>query len=121
MKMKTSIISMVIGLLLFMPTSTLAEPEDNWGNGGPIPHLAPARQQVTVSYDEENNELSVLFRRTVEEAYLYVYKDGSLIGMDWLVGTTPGSTYTYYIEGSGTYTVVLQTEDGTHTLFEETI
>lgn len=36
MRMKTSLISMVIGFLLFIPTSVLAEPRDDWGNG--VPH-----------------------------------------------------------------------------------
>lgn len=118
---KKILFSFLVSMLTIISLNVHAENNDGPKKGEPLPHLSPSYRSIIVSYDETNNELSVLFRRTVEEAYLYVYKDGSLIGMDWLVGTTPGSTYTYFTEGSGTYTVVLQTEDDTLTLFEETI
>lgn len=91
------------------------------GEMGEKPHLAPIRPLAYVAYDESSEQLSVSFRRAVDEAYLYVYKDGSLVGMDWLVNTAAGTTYTYSAAEEGMYTIVLQIGESTVTLFEETI
>ena len=112
---------MLFGSLLLMPTSMVAGPGDDWGNGGGTPHLSPARQIVNVSVNETSTQLSVVFRRSVSESFIYIYKDGILIGTDWIIGATPGTTYTYPFSGNGTYTVVLQIGDVIMTVFEETI
>ena len=119
--MRKRFVFMIIGSMLFVHTNINAEPEDNWGNGDKTPHHTPARQVASVSYDESSEQLSVTFRRAVEDAFLYVYKDGYLIGWDYLMGTIAGTTYTYSTTGSGVYTVILQIGDSNITLFEETI
>jgi hypothetical protein len=122
MKMKKNfMLCFIVGMMAFMSTDSFAENNDDDPIANPIPHLTPANLLATVSYNETSEQLTVTFRRSVDEAYLYIYKDDVLIDMDWLVGTTAGTTYTYYIEGSGTYTVVLQIGDSTITLYEETI
>lgn len=105
-------------ILLFIPAGIYAEPDDNWGDGVNKPHYIPIRLLASVSYDESSEQLSVTFRRAVEDAFLYVYKDGYLIGWDYLMGTIAGTTYTYSTTGSGIYTVVLQTENSQFVLFE---
>ena len=118
--MKRKILLILFSVLLYTSLDVYAGQDDNWRDGEK-PHLAPIRPLVYVAYDESSEQLSVSFRRAVDEAYLYVYKDGSLVGMDWLVNTVAGTTYTYSAAEEGMYTIVLQIGESTVTLFEETI
>ena len=119
--MRKILLMMQMCVLLFIPAGIYAEPGDDWGNGGGKPHLIPTRLLAQVSYDESDEQLSVTFRRAVEDACLYVYKDGYLTSVDYLAGTVAGTTYSYSASESGVYTVVLQIGDSNITLFEETI
>lgn len=121
MKMKRRFLSIVFGMLFFMPLEIIADPGDDWKGGSDPPHFIPPLQLALVSYNEIGDELTVTFRRAVDNAYLYIYKDCSLIETDWLVGTVAGDSYIYYTEGSGTYTVVLQIGETLITLYDEII
>ena len=108
-------------MVAFTSLDVYAGNNDDDPIANPVPHLVPPPCLALVSYNEIGDELTVTFRRAVDNAYLYIYKDCSLIETDWLVGTVAGDSYIYYTEGSGTYTVVLQIGETLITLYDEII
>ena len=87
------------------------------------PHLMPSRQLFAISYDDEMEELFILFRQPVAQAEVFVYKDGCLVDSEQVTNVTTGTTLSYLLpfDGAGLYTVYLRIGETIFTLFYKEI
>ena len=115
----SAVISVMIGLFLSVQNPCYAQPGDPGGLPGGFPHLSPPYQLFTVSYDEDMEELFILFHRPVAQAEVFIYKDGCLVDSEQVTNVPAGTTLSYLLpcNGAGIYTAYLRISDTIYTLF----
>ena len=114
----------LIGLSTLCSVSVSAQTPGGPGSQGDgFPHLIPAWQSYLVDYDEDTTDFTILFRRNLPQATLFIYKDGVLMDEDVMTDIQAGSTSTYNLSfyGYGLFTIYIKIGERTYAVFEEEI
>lgn len=120
--MNKKLLFFLFGLFIMVPINLFAQNTPP-GNPGGRPHLIPGQQLLHVSYDEEYNEVVILFRQNVTQATLFIYKDGILVDEDYLTNIQAGDSFTTNLPlfGTGLFTIYIQIGERMYAVFEEEI
>lgn len=104
-------------LMVFLPLGASAMLDgDNPPGGNGNPHLAPIRPLCSATFDAQSCVMYVTFIQSIDQAELSIYKNGILIETAEIVEVTGGTTLSYPLFESGSYTVDLQIGDNTYHL-----
>ena len=104
-----------MGILVFAPLNALGG-SDNIPQPGGRPHLAPGNQVCIATFDTQSCVMYVTFIQSIDQAELSIYKNGILIETAEIVEVIGGTTLSYPLFESGSYTVDLQIGDNTYHL-----
>ena len=120
--MKKTLLLSLFGMLLLAPAKVSAQ-DNPPGFPDDLPHLAPVWRLYIVSYDEDTGDLTILFRRTIPEAAIFIYKNGILVDEDYLTNIQVGDTAIYDLSlfGTGLFTIYIQIGERMYAVFEEEI
>ena len=112
----------LLGMLYSAPIKIYAQ-DNPPGFPDDLPHLIPAWQSYLVDYNEDTTDFTILFRRNLPQATLFIYKDGVLMDEDVMTDIQAGSTSTYNLSfyGYGLFTIYIKIGERTYAVFEEEI
>ena len=114
--------TLMLGIAAFLSINTIAMPDgDNPPNPGGDHHFAPTIQICTATFDTQSCVMYVTFLRSVDQAELSIYKDSILVEEDVIIEVTSGTTLSYPLYESGTYSVDLQIGNSTYHVNVSTI
>ena len=119
---KSVLLSLMMGVAIFLSLEVVAMPDgDTPPNPGGDHHFAPAMQICAATFDTQSCVMYVTFLRSVDQAELSIYKDGILVEEDEIIEVTGGTTLSYPLYESGSYSVDLQIGDSTYHVNVSTI
>lgn len=104
-------------------TTNLFAQNDPPENPGGRPHLIPEQRIFSITYNAEFHDFTLLFRRSIPQATLFIYKDGVLVDENVMTDIQAGSTTTHNLSfyGYGLFTIYIKIGEQTYAVFEEEI